>query len=1009
MAVLESIKRLLATRSPDSFVQWALTVFLLPVGLFLVVVGELLFGDANAFDVTGPWALALVPLMLGFSAIFWWILWWVLIPRTLKLVGLWDPFWRSGSVGRRWVLRGWVRLAEWWAERRFGEDPSSEWASFIGVLSERFLRGDIFLGRLRLSWRGLSLGGLLRPIGIPTDKHMVTIGSTGSGKSSAALVPNLCIHPGALLCIDPKGELAQITATRRGGGGNGVRGMGQKVCVLDPFGTTGFQSAAYNVFDEMAHIASSDADRVVSYASKVAKALVKPTSAKETYWDDAAQTFLRALILYIFSFYPPEKWNLLQVTELANAGDVDSYNERRAAGKIRRGETAFDVLIESMRQARGQGPYGDAIAREAAKIDAMAEGQWGGVITSAAGHLDFLAAKELQRVCMRSDFLLEDFKTQNLSVYVCLPINALNGIESRWLRMFVVLFTDMMTRKQEPPRWPVLFAIDEFPTLGWLEGIEAVAPTFRSYGVRFWVIGQDVAQFKAVYPETWTGLIGNAEAVQFIGVKHKETLAYLVELLGMHVVRRKREFLGERPLLNPDHAARLLKPGKGNQIIWRGSDPPMLLKTAPYYRYLPAWYYDPGGRRDKWNRWIWRWGRRSSIPRARSGASPPASAPPPNDSPAAASRDSFSPFPPPPGQGPVQPVVARTAPVKSPFPPLPSPTTVPSEEEGQIRWSDFLKECREDGNSDHAAREAAKAPAVPKAAATGPGNGGGALVELEAMVGLEPVKQQVRKTVNLVKLGRARDEKGLPRLTITHHLVFTGNPGTGKTTVARIVGRIYKEIGLLKSGHMIEVDRGGLVAGYLGHTAKKVEAVVDRAMDGVLFIDEAYSLVPAKDARNEDIYGAEAIATLLKFMEDRRDRLVVIVAGYRDEMKRFIASNPGLESRFKTFIDFPDYEPGELYSVFEALAGKAGCKPSLKAKFRLYGLFGQLERGKGFGNGRVVRNIFEECVARQANRLAARGRYLKKELTTLEEEDIPAQEDLKRLSKEPEAKRQGSG
>jgi type IV secretory pathway TraG/TraD family ATPase VirD4 len=909
-----------------------------------------------------------------------------------------------------------VRVSEWWAERRFGESPSSEWATLIGVLSERFVRGDIFLGRPRLSWRGLSLGGLLRAIGIPTEKHMVTIGSTGSGKSSAALVPNLCIHPGALLCIDPKGELAQITATRRGGGGNGVWGLGQKVCVLDPFGTTGFQSASYNVFDELAHIASYDADRPVSYASKIAKALVKPTSDKETYWDDAAQTFLRALILYVFTFEPPEKRNLVRLVELANAGDVDRFNERRAAKKITRGETAFDVLIESMRQARGKGPYGNVIAREAAKIDMMGENQWGGVITSAAGHLDFLAAGELQRVSMRSDFLLEDFKTQNLSVYVCLPINALNGVESRWLRMFVVLFTDMMTRKKEPPRWPILFAIDEFPTLGWLEGIEDVAPTFRSYGVRFWVIGQDISQFGAVYPKTWTGLIGNAEAVQFIGVKHKETLKYLVDLLGKHVVRKGRMVLGERPLLDPDHAARLLKPGKGNQIIWRGSDPPMLLKTAPYYQYLPAWYYDPGDRRDKWNRWIWRWGRRARIPLA-PGASAAPAVPPPEDrasAPPPKAEVSAPAVSPPTGQTPVEvPAAASAAPTAPRLPPLPKKArTKPPEQQQPGSWADFVK-ASEDG--DGKAPPAEPAQSLPTetmlSAPADTDNGGGGLLELEGMPGLGRIKEHVTKTVNLVKLGKARDEKGLPRLELTHHLVFTGNPGTGKTTVARIVGRIYKEIGLLRSGHMIEAKREHLIGIHLGETAPKVSGVVERAMDGVLFIDEAYSLVPGNRTKNDDIYGAEAIATLLSLMEDYRDRLVVIVAGYRDEMKRFIDSNPGLESRFKTFIDFPDYEPEELFGMFKAMAAKAGYTPSVSAKARLFALFRDLERGKGFGNGRVVRNIFEECVARLANRLAAGGRYSKKDVTILEGADIPSKEDVKRFSEalRRDADAQGGG
>ena len=187
--------------------------------------------------------------------------------------------------------------------------------------------------------------------------------------------------------------------------------------------------------------------------------------------------------------------------------------------------------------------------------------------------------------------------------------------------------------------------------------------------------------------------------------------------------------------------------------------------------------------------------------------------------------------------------------------------------------------------------------------------------ELDDLIGLGSVKKEVRSLANFVKLQKQREAQGLKTAKVSYHLVFYGSPGTGKTTVARIIGRIYKDLGVLKKGHTVETDRGGLVAKYMGQTALKTDTVIQQALDGVLFIDEAYSLVP--EGGNGSDYGQEAIATLLKRMEDYRDRLVVIIAGYKDEMQRFIDSNPGLQSRFNRYIDFPDYSGKELTEIFK--------------------------------------------------------------------------------------------
>ena len=241
--------------------------------------------------------------------------------------------------------------------------------------------------------------------------------------------------------------------------------------------------------------------------------------------------------------------------------------------------------------------------------------------------------------------------------------------------------------------------------------------------------------------------------------------------------------------------------------------------------------------------------------------------------------------------------------------------------------------------------------------------------EFNQLIGLEEVKKNVNSMINLVKIQQLRKNKGIMNGDLSHHLVFTGNPGTGKTTVARLIGEIYREIGVLKKGHLIETDRSGLVAGYIGQTALKVKKVTKEAYGGVLFIDEAYSL---HVENSENDFGKEAIDTLLKEMEDNRDNLLVIVAGYEGPMRSFLQSNPGLQSRFNKFIDFEDYSSDDLYNIFELIAKKNEYFLDKEAKVEIRKLFEYLVRNKAtnFSNGRLVRNIFEKLIIHQSNRLA---------------------------------------
>lgn len=258
--------------------------------------------------------------------------------------------------------------------------------------------------------------------------------------------------------------------------------------------------------------------------------------------------------------------------------------------------------------------------------------------------------------------------------------------------------------------------------------------------------------------------------------------------------------------------------------------------------------------------------------------------------------------------------------------------------------------------------------------------------ELNGMIGLDSVKAEVKSLANYIKLMKDREAKGLKSPNISYHCVFSGNPGTGKTTVARILARIYRDLGVVSKGHLVETDRNGLIGSYVGQTGPKTNALIDSALGGVLFIDEAYGLLDNDGGG----YGDEAIATLLKRMEDDRDDLVVIVAGYTNEMKKFIDANPGLQSRFTRYINFPDYNPEELYKIFLARMKPYSLSLSQEATESLKACLNQVfsNKTRNFGNGRYVRNLFENSVTCMANRLSKKNNPTDAELSTISKEDI---------------------
>ena len=259
--------------------------------------------------------------------------------------------------------------------------------------------------------------------------------------------------------------------------------------------------------------------------------------------------------------------------------------------------------------------------------------------------------------------------------------------------------------------------------------------------------------------------------------------------------------------------------------------------------------------------------------------------------------------------------------------------------------------------------------------------------ELDHLIGLESVKKNISNLVNVIRVRKMREEMGLARTEMSLHLVFSGNPGTGKTTVARLLARIYKALGVVTGGQLIEVDRAGLVEGYVGQTAQKTQEVIDSAMGGVLFIDEAYTLTNKKE--NGD-FGQEAVDTLLKRMEDDRDSFIVIVAGYTEPMEEFLQSNPGLRSRFNKFIEFEDYSEEELYRIFISLCTDKDYHLTEDADSTVREHFHNMveDKEEHFANAREVRNFFERCIERQANRLVMEESFDRAMVTTFTKEDV---------------------
>ncbi len=442
-----------------------------------------------------------------------------------------------------------------------GAFPNAAWSAQGALQSHgkwKFEPGAILVGRIGDA-----------PIGLTDDRHIMTIAGSRSGKGRSSIIPNMCLYPGSVVAIDPKGDLATITAARRGRGSDAIEGMGQDVFVLDPFetvrGTAASYRASFNPLDGIEPNGVNGRDD----AALLADALIIP-SKSDTHWSDAAKSLLTGLILHVCEAYQDEARNLITLRDLLTA-DADRFT---------------GLLAEMSCSEAADG----VVARTANTLIAMSDRERSGVLSTAIVQTEFLDSPAMRNVLSHSDFALSDLKEKPVSIYLSLPAGRM-GTHARWLRLMIALTIEAMERERTRPKNPVLIIMDEFHALGRLAVIERAAGLIAGFGVRLWTVLQDLGQLKAHYPQSWETFIGNAGLTQWFGVNDLTTLKYLSERLGqttLDVVSQGEVSKGQIAngftgkslsrqqvaLMTPEEIGRFFSRQSGRQLVlYPGADP----------------------------------------------------------------------------------------------------------------------------------------------------------------------------------------------------------------------------------------------------------------------------------------------------------------------------------------------------------------------------------------------------------------------------------------------------